>query len=86
LGVPCTWDYFNNPGPNPQTLYGALVGGPGSSDDYVDARNDYIKNEVATDYNAGFTGGYFSSNPILLSATCLHRNSPTYAMLANLRA
>jgi hypothetical protein len=56
LGVQCTWDYFNNPGPNPQTLYGALVGGPGSSDDYVDARNDYIKNEVATDYNAGFTG------------------------------
>jgi endoglucanase len=56
LGVQCTWDYFNNPGPNPHTLYGALVGGPGAQDDYADARNDYIKNEVATDYNAGFTG------------------------------
>lgn len=56
LGVQCTWDYFNNPGPNPHTLYGAVVGGPGSADDYIDARNDYIKNEVATDYNAGFTG------------------------------
>lgn len=56
LGVQCTWDYYNNPGPNPHTLYGALVGGPGPSDDYNDDRNDYIKNEVATDYNAGFTG------------------------------
>jgi hypothetical protein len=69
LGVPCTWDYFNNPGPNPQTLYGALVGGPGSSDDYVDARNDYIKNEVATDYNAGFTGGLLTA-PLRPHASC----------------
>ncbi|WP_454044316.1 glycoside hydrolase family 9 protein [Cellulosimicrobium sp. Marseille-Q8652] len=37
-------------------LYGALVGGPGSPDDaYVDSRTDYVANEVATDYNAGFT-------------------------------
>lgn len=56
LGVQCTWDFYNNPGPNPHTLYGALVGGPGANDDYTDDRNDYIKNEVATDYNAGFTG------------------------------
>jgi hypothetical protein len=47
---------LNNPGPNPQTLYGALVGGPGINDDYEDDRNDYVKNEVATDYNAGFQG------------------------------
>lgn len=53
----CSWDAFNNKGPNPQTLYGALVGGPGADDSYQDARDDYIKNEVATDYNAGFTGG-----------------------------
>lgn len=52
--APCTWDNFNNPGPNPQTLYGALVGGPGKNDEYEDKRNDFIKNEVATDYNAGF--------------------------------
>jgi len=50
----CDWNAFNNPGPNPQTLFGALVGGPGIDDSYVDDRNDYIKNEVATDYNAGF--------------------------------
>ncbi|WP_182899293.1 glycoside hydrolase family 9 protein [Microbispora sp. H10830] len=37
-------------------LYGALVGGPKSADDaYTDSRADYTMNEVATDYNAGFT-------------------------------
>lgn len=30
--------------------------GPGSDDSYVDVRSDYTKNEVAVDYNAGFTG------------------------------
>lgn len=30
--------------------------GPGSDDSYVDVRTDYTKNEVAVDYNAGFTG------------------------------
>ncbi|WP_373291209.1 glycoside hydrolase family 9 protein [Paenibacillus marchantiophytorum] len=37
-------------------LYGALVGGPNSSDSYTDSISDYVSNEVATDYNAGFTG------------------------------
>lgn len=37
-------------------LYGALVGGPGKDDAYVDSRKDFIMNEVACDYNAGFTG------------------------------
>jgi endoglucanase len=37
-------------------LYGALVGGPSAPDDaYTDSRGDYVMNEVATDYNAGFT-------------------------------
>jgi endoglucanase len=36
-------------------LYGALVGGPGSNDDYTDQRSNYTNNEVACDYNAGFT-------------------------------
>ena len=35
-------------------LYGALVGGPKENDAYADDRGDYIANEVATDYNAGF--------------------------------
>jgi hypothetical protein len=30
------------------------VGGPDENDNYVDDRSDYVKNEVATDYNAGF--------------------------------
>lgn len=37
-------------------LYGALVGGPGSDDSWADDASDYIKNEVACDYNAGFVG------------------------------
>ena len=63
--------YGNNPpqfahhaAPNGQVLYGALVAGPaGKKKDaanpdatYNDKRNDYITNEVANDYNAGFTG------------------------------
>ena len=42
------------PGANPFILYGALVGGPDEWDNYVDDRNDYVANEVACDYNAGF--------------------------------
>lgn len=46
------------------TLVGALVGGPVTTDAsawednsyWTDDRADYIANEVATDYNAGFTG------------------------------
>ncbi len=38
-------------------LYGAVVGGPKTPDDkFVDDRNEFLANEVATDYNAGFTG------------------------------
>ncbi|KAG7165866.1 Endoglucanase E-4-like 17, partial [Homarus americanus] len=46
----------NQPGPNPHTLYGALVGGPDDSDGYQDIRSDYQHNEVACDYNAAYTG------------------------------
>ena len=52
----CSWDAFNNPGPNPQTLFGALVGGPGKDDSYKDDRGNYVNNEVAMDYEAGFVG------------------------------
>jgi endoglucanase len=37
-------------------LYGALVGGPGNNDAYTDDRGNYVNNEVATDYNAAFSG------------------------------
>ncbi|XP_045130864.1 endoglucanase E-4-like [Portunus trituberculatus] len=46
---------LNQGGPNPQTLYGALVGGPSQDGSYNDDRHDYVKNEVACDYNAAFT-------------------------------
>jgi len=37
-------------------IYGALVGGPkAANDQYADDRSDFQMNEVATDYNAGFT-------------------------------
>merc|ERR1712180_225592 len=40
---------------NPNVLTGALVGGPGDPNDYYnDARNDFVMNEVALDYNSGF--------------------------------
>ncbi|GAA4458963.1 glycoside hydrolase family 9 protein [Phytohabitans houttuyneae] len=50
------WDSMTTPTATRHVLYGALVGGPSSPDDsYKDERNDYVMNEVATDYNAGFT-------------------------------
>jgi hypothetical protein len=50
----CDWNTYNSAGPNAHVLTGALVGGPDSNDSYTDSRSDYISNEVATDYNAGF--------------------------------
>ncbi|MGW7595991.1 glycoside hydrolase family 9 protein, partial [Streptomyces rubiginosohelvolus] len=50
-------DQMNNPVETRHTLYGALVGGPSAPDDsYTDDRGNYVNNEVATDYNAAFTG------------------------------
>lgn len=43
-------------------LYGALVGGPSKTDAYTDSIADYVSNEVATDYNAGFTGALAKMN------------------------
>nr|BBJ26608.1 GH9 cellulase [Xylophaga rikuzenica] len=45
----------NDPGENPNVLYGALVGGPDDVDGYNDVRSD-LHNDVATNYNAGFQG------------------------------
>ena len=50
----CDWDTFDSPDPNYHVLTGALVGGPDENDNYVDDRGDYVHNEVAIDYNAGF--------------------------------
>jgi endoglucanase len=49
---------IEDPLTNRHILYGALVGGPTAADDssYVDDRTNFQANEVALDYNAGFTG------------------------------
>uniref|UniRef100_H2YUQ7 Endoglucanase n=1 Tax=Ciona savignyi TaxID=51511 RepID=H2YUQ7_CIOSA len=52
----CSWNTYHSSGPNHYTLYGALVGGPSRTDSYTDHRGDYVSNEVAVDYNAGFQG------------------------------
>ncbi|MFV2021078.1 glycoside hydrolase family 9 protein [Micromonospora sp. LOL_023] len=50
------WDSMQVPEQTRHVLTGALVGGPSAPDDaYTDRRDDYVMNEVATDYNAGFT-------------------------------
>merc|ERR1712071_411193 len=49
----CGWNTYSNPG-NPYILYGAVVGGPDSSDNFSDNRSSYESTEVTTDYNAGF--------------------------------
>jgi len=49
-------DNMNEPSESRHTLYGALVGGPDASDNYIDEVSNYQTNEVACDYNAGFTG------------------------------
>ena len=49
-------DNMNEPSTARHTLYGALVGGPDANDGYRDVVSDYNMNEVACDYNAGFTG------------------------------
>ncbi|WP_312101035.1 glycoside hydrolase family 9 protein [Lachnoclostridium sp.] len=49
-------DSQTEPNYHRHTIYGALVGGPGSNDSYEDNINNYVNNEIACDYNAGFVG------------------------------
>lgn len=55
----CSWknslESKDDPKENRHILYGALVGGPNQDGSYEDDRGNYINNEVACDYNAGFT-------------------------------
>lgn len=52
---PCGFDYFNSASPNPNVIFGAVVGGPHVDDSFADSRRNYQTGEVALDYNAGFT-------------------------------
>ncbi len=56
-GAHSSWaNNMDTPSYHRHVLYGALVGGPGADDSYTDSINDYMVNEVACDYNAGFVG------------------------------
>ncbi|PWW07156.1 processive endocellulase [Paenibacillus cellulosilyticus] len=55
-------DSMLDPTTHRHVLYGALVGGPNASDAYTDSVSDYVSNEVATDYNAGFTASLAKMN------------------------
>ncbi|MGB8452395.1 MAG: glycoside hydrolase family 9 protein [Anaerocolumna sp.] len=44
------------PAAEKHVLWGALVGGPDTEDYHNDVITDYVYNEVAIDYNAGFVG------------------------------
>ncbi len=63
-------DTMKEPPEHRHVLYGALVGGPDSSDGYSDDVANYVTNEVACDYNAGFVGllarmyDLYGGNPI----------------------
>ena len=52
--APCGPQIMSSSEPNVHTLCGALVGGPDQGDGYKDQRSNYVSNEVACDYNAGF--------------------------------
>jgi endoglucanase len=62
MPAPCGWAQYSSPAPNPQIIYGALVGGPEGAlanpvnpdDSYYDVRSNINGNEPACDYNAGF--------------------------------
>jgi len=66
----CSWNELNTANPNPHVLNGALVGGPDASGNYADVRTDYIKNEVATDYNAGFQSAVAGLLTLAGEGTC----------------
>jgi hypothetical protein len=56
-GAHGSWDNNISDPPNDRhILYGAMVGGPGATDNYTDDRSNYNQNEPACDYNAGLSG------------------------------
>ncbi|XP_025083959.1 uncharacterized protein LOC112557999 isoform X1 [Pomacea canaliculata] len=82
LPAPCGPFVMSSNHPNVHTLYGALVGGPDQNDAYTDSRSNYVNNEVACDYNAGFQTAVAALRSLLIrhkhpeqtgSATCPYR-------------
>jgi endoglucanase len=74
-------------------LYGALVGGPPDpNDQYTDSRQDFVMNEVATDYNAGFTSALarmyreFGGNPLANFPVAEQPDGPEIFLQASVNA
>lgn len=74
--------------PERHLLYGALVGGPDSGDNYIDDVERYVFTEVAIDYNAAFVGAmagitkYFGSNQTPEAIPGIEANTPEIYMEA----
>lgn len=57
--IPCQEGFqrfYYTSNPNPNTLIGAIVGGPDKNDNFPDDRTDYSHSEPATYINAGIVG------------------------------
>ncbi len=71
--LPCGWSQFSSPDPNPNCLSGSLIAGPGGErvnpldpdNSFVDLRSDYVTNEPALDYAAGFVGALAGLHALL---------------------
>lgn len=60
--IGCTQGYdswYSSPGPNPNVLVGALVGGPDCQDNFQDERGNYMQTEACT-YNTAPLVGVFA--------------------------
>ncbi|XXG53642.1 hypothetical protein AAC387_Pa03g1707 [Persea americana] len=65
IGCKAGTPYYLNPKPNPNTLVGALVGGPNITDKFPDSRPIFQQSEPTTYINAPLVGllAYFSAHP-----------------------
>ncbi|KAF5938484.1 hypothetical protein HYC85_022743 [Camellia sinensis] len=63
IGCNDGFQYLHSGSPNPNVLVGAILGGPDSSDNFADDRNNYQQSEPATYINAPFVGAvaFFSA-------------------------
>lgn len=63
IGCNDGFQYLNSGSPNPNVLVGAILGGPDSTDNFSDDRNNYQQSEPATYINAPFVGAlaFFSA-------------------------
>lgn len=54
------WKWFHSRDPNPNTIVGAMVGGPNKIDEYKDVRSDYSHTEPTIAGNAGLVAALVS--------------------------